>query len=71
MSDPVSANPPCPITGRPGVRLMAVPKFPSGIYDIPNLVFKALPHHLTWWNERAPRSAKPVELLMIARRPQS
>ena len=81
MSGPVSANPPCPITGRPAVRpiqttaqraagtrlglwelpcglifcdpmiarpggylILAMPKFPSGINDIPNFVFSAPPH---------------------------
>jgi SAM-dependent methyltransferase len=39
---------------RPGGYLvLAVPKFPSSINDIPNFVFNAPPHHLTWWNERA------------------
>jgi hypothetical protein len=32
---------------------ISVPKFRSAISDIPNFVFNAPPHHLTWWNERA------------------
>jgi 2-polyprenyl-3-methyl-5-hydroxy-6-metoxy-1,4-benzoquinol methylase len=42
---------------RPGGALvLAVPKFPSAINDIPNFVFNAPPHHLTWWNEQALRA---------------
>jgi 2-polyprenyl-3-methyl-5-hydroxy-6-metoxy-1,4-benzoquinol methylase len=36
-----------------GSLILAVPKFPSAISDIPNFVFNAPPHHLTWWNEHA------------------
>ena len=36
-----------------GLLIISVPKYPSAINDIPNFVFNAPPHHLTWWNERA------------------
>jgi SAM-dependent methyltransferase len=36
-----------------GYLILAVPKFPSAINDIPNFVFNAPPHHLTWWSEQA------------------
>jgi SAM-dependent methyltransferase len=36
-----------------GYLILAVPKFRSAISDIPNFVFNAPPHHLTWWNEQA------------------
>jgi SAM-dependent methyltransferase len=36
-----------------GLLIIAVPKFPSAINDIPDFVFNAPPHHLTWWNEQA------------------
>jgi SAM-dependent methyltransferase len=39
-----------------GYLVLAVPKFPSHISDIPNFVFNAPPHHLTWWNEQALRT---------------
>ncbi len=39
-----------------GYLILAMPKFPSAINDIPNFVFNAPPHHLTWWNERALRT---------------
>ena len=39
-----------------GYLILAVPKFPSAINDIPNFVFNAPPHHLTWWNEQALRT---------------
>ncbi len=39
-----------------GYLVLAVPKFPSPINDIPNFVFNAPPHHLTWWNEQALRT---------------
>ena len=36
---------------KPGGRLfIAVPGWPSPITDIPNFVFNAPPHHLSWWN---------------------
>jgi SAM-dependent methyltransferase len=42
---------------RPGGRLyIAVPAWGSAITDIPNFVFNAPPHHLSWWNERALRA---------------
>ena len=42
---------------KPGGRLfIAVPGWPSPITDIPNFVFNAPPHHLSWWNERALRA---------------
>lgn len=36
-----------------GLLILAMPKFRSAINDIPNFVFNAPPHHLSWWNERA------------------
>jgi SAM-dependent methyltransferase len=39
-----------------GYLILAVPKFPSAINHIPNFVFNAPPHHLTWWNEQALRT---------------
>jgi len=33
-----------------------MPKFPSAINGIPNFVFNAPPHHLSWWSERALRT---------------
>jgi SAM-dependent methyltransferase len=39
-----------------GYLVLAVPKYPSSINDIPNFVFNAPPHHLTWWNEQALRT---------------
>ena len=36
-----------------GALILAVPKFPSAINEIPNFVFNAPPHHLSWWSERA------------------
>lgn len=39
-----------------GVLILAVPKFPSAINEIPNFVFNAPPHHLSWWNENALRT---------------
>jgi SAM-dependent methyltransferase len=36
-----------------GLLFISVPKYRSAINDIPNFVFNAPPHHLTWWNERA------------------
>ena len=37
---------------RPGERIyIAVPVWGSAITDIPNFVFNAPPHHLSWWNE--------------------
>jgi SAM-dependent methyltransferase len=39
-----------------GYLILAMPKFPSAINDIPNFVFNAPPHHLTWWNEQALRT---------------
>ena len=37
---------------RPGGRIyIAVPVWGSAITDIPNFVFNAPPHHLSWWNE--------------------
>jgi SAM-dependent methyltransferase len=42
---------------RPGGRLcIAVPGRNSPITDIPNFVFNAPPHHLSWWNEDALRA---------------
>ncbi len=42
---------------KPGGRLfIAVPAWPSPITDIPNFVFNAPPHHLSWWNESALRA---------------
>jgi SAM-dependent methyltransferase len=42
---------------KPGGRLfIAVPGWPSPITDIPNFVFNAPPHHLSWWNESALRA---------------
>jgi SAM-dependent methyltransferase len=42
---------------RPGGYLvLAMPKYPSALNDIPNFVFNAPPHHLTWWNEQALRT---------------
>jgi SAM-dependent methyltransferase len=42
---------------KPGGRLLiAVPRWPSPITDIPNFVFNAPPHHLSWWNENALRT---------------
>jgi SAM-dependent methyltransferase len=39
---------------RPGGRLyIAVPAWGSPMTDIPNFVFNAPPHHLSWWNESA------------------
>ena len=39
---------------RSGGRLfIAVPAWGSAITDIPNFVFNAPPHHLSWWNEAA------------------
>jgi SAM-dependent methyltransferase len=41
---------------KPGGRLfIAVPGWPSVITEIPNFVFNAPPHHLSWWNEGALR----------------
>jgi SAM-dependent methyltransferase len=39
-----------------GYLILATPKFPSTINDIPNFVFNAPPHHLSWWNEHALRA---------------
>jgi 2-polyprenyl-3-methyl-5-hydroxy-6-metoxy-1,4-benzoquinol methylase len=39
-----------------GLLFISVPKYRSAINDIPNFVFNAPPHHLTWWNERALRA---------------
>lgn len=39
-----------------GYLILAVPKYPSAINDIPNFVFNAPPHHLSWWNEQALRT---------------
>jgi SAM-dependent methyltransferase len=39
-----------------GYFILAMPKFPSAINDIPNFVFNAPPHHLTWWSEQALRT---------------
>jgi SAM-dependent methyltransferase len=39
-----------------GYLILATPKFPSTLNDIPNFVFNAPPHHLTWWNEQALRT---------------
>lgn len=36
-----------------GLVIIAVPKFPSAVNDIPDCMFNAPPHHLTWWSERA------------------
>jgi len=36
-----------------GLVILAVPKFPSAVNDIPDCMFNAPPHHLTWWSERA------------------
>jgi SAM-dependent methyltransferase len=42
---------------RPGGHLyIAVPARGSPITDIPNFVFNAPPHHLSWWNEAALRA---------------
>ena len=39
---------------KPGGRLcIAVPGRASAITEIPNFVFNAPPHHLSWWNESA------------------
>jgi 2-polyprenyl-3-methyl-5-hydroxy-6-metoxy-1,4-benzoquinol methylase len=39
-----------------GLLFLAVPKFPSPINEIPNFVFNAPPHHLSWWSESALRA---------------
>ena len=39
-----------------GVLIVAVPKFRSAINEIPNFVFNAPPHHLSWWSEAAMRA---------------
>jgi SAM-dependent methyltransferase len=39
-----------------GYLIVAVPKFRSAVNEIPNFVFNAPPHHLTWWNEQALRT---------------
>lgn len=39
-----------------GYLIVAVPKFPSLINEIPNFAFNAPPHHLTWWSEQALRT---------------
>jgi SAM-dependent methyltransferase len=39
-----------------GYLILAVPKFRSAVNEIPNFVFNAPPHHLTWWNEQALRT---------------
>jgi 2-polyprenyl-3-methyl-5-hydroxy-6-metoxy-1,4-benzoquinol methylase len=36
-----------------GLIVIAVPKFPSAVNEIPDCMFNAPPHHLTWWSERA------------------
>jgi 2-polyprenyl-3-methyl-5-hydroxy-6-metoxy-1,4-benzoquinol methylase len=36
-----------------GLVILAVPKYPSAVNDIPDCMFNAPPHHLTWWSERA------------------
>jgi SAM-dependent methyltransferase len=38
-----------------GCLFIAVPSWPSPFTDIPNFVFNAPPHHLSWWNESALR----------------
>lgn len=36
-----------------GLLVIAVPKYPSALNDIPDCMFNAPPHHLTWWSEPA------------------
>ena len=56
---------------RPGGRLcIAVPGWPSPITDIPNFVFNAPPHHLSWWSEDALRAlADRLRLVVEALEP--
>jgi SAM-dependent methyltransferase len=50
-----------------GYLILAVPKFPSVINDIPNFMFNAPPHHLTWWSEQALRTlAETLELQVLS-----
>jgi len=53
---------------RPGGRLfVAVPGWPSAITEIPNFVFNAPPHHLSWWSESALRAlADRLDLVVEA-----
>jgi SAM-dependent methyltransferase len=39
-----------------GLLLIGVPLWPSPMTDIPNFVFNAPPHHLSWWTEDALRA---------------
>lgn len=50
---------------KPGGRLcIAVPSRASAMTDIPNFVFNAPPHHLSWWNESALRAlAERLDLI--------
>lgn len=56
---------------RPGGRLfIAVPRWGSPITEIPNFVFNAPPHHLSWWNEGALRAlADRLDLVVEALEP--
>jgi SAM-dependent methyltransferase len=45
-----------------GLLILAMPKFRSAINDIPNFVFNAPPHHLSWWSERALQDARAIAL---------
>lgn len=39
-----------------GVLVLGAPAWPSAMTAIPNFVFNAPPHHLSWWSERAMRA---------------
>jgi SAM-dependent methyltransferase len=58
---------------KPGGRLLiAVPGWPSPITEIPNFVFNAPPHHLSWWSEDALRElAQRLGLIVEAVEPMA
>jgi SAM-dependent methyltransferase len=54
LSDPLACARDWANCVKPGGRLLvAVPRWPSPFTEIPNFVFNAPPHHLSWWNENA------------------
>jgi 2-polyprenyl-3-methyl-5-hydroxy-6-metoxy-1,4-benzoquinol methylase len=71
VSDPLTFARDLALCVRPGGRLyIAVPGWGSPMTDIPNFVFNAPPHHLSWWNERALRAlANRIDLAVEAVEP--
>jgi SAM-dependent methyltransferase len=53
-----------------GLLMLGAPAWPSAMTAIPNFVFNAPPHHLSWWNEEAMRAlAGSLGLLVEEVRP--